>query len=142
MIMMNRIKRPSVFRSITSDKRGAAALISVVVIMALVVLIVTAVALAGITTLEHGFSEQVSTDVILSSETCAEEAIMRLQRDNSYAGGSLTVGDVSCTISVSGSGGTRTIDVVATEQNYTRRLSVGLSISGSTSTITSWTEAD
>jgi hypothetical protein len=139
--MKSRSKQPSAFRWIINE-RGAAALISIVVVMALVVLVVTSVALAGLSTLEHGFAEQVSTDIILADETCAEEAIVRLQRNSAYTGGSLTVGDVACTITVSGSGSTRTITIVGVEQNFTRRLQADISLSGSVSTITAWQETD
>ncbi len=139
--MMNHSKRPFVSRWIT-NQRGAAALISIVVVMALVVLVVTSVAMAGLSTLEHGFATQVSTDVILADEVCAEEAILRLQRDSAYTGGTLVVGDATCTIAVSGAGGTRTIDVEGVEQDFTRRLQTDITLSGSTANITSWQELD
>lgn len=114
-----------------------------VIILAVAVLVVSTTALIGIDDLEIGFSEQVGLDALLSAESCAEEAMLRLSRDNTYTGGPLTVGETQCTISVSGTPcGICTIDVADTRDSFTRRIEVGVSVSGSTVDILTWEERD
>ncbi|MBT5808681.1 hypothetical protein HOI18_05410, partial [Candidatus Uhrbacteria bacterium] len=63
-----------------NDERGAAGLMMVIVMSALVVLIVTSVAFTGLDDLDIGYSEELSNDILLSAESCAEEALIRLSR--------------------------------------------------------------
>ncbi|MBT5808319.1 hypothetical protein HOI18_03525, partial [Candidatus Uhrbacteria bacterium] len=107
----------------------------------LVVLIVTSVAFTGLDDLDIGYSEELSNDILLSAESCAEEALIRLSRSSSYSGGSLTVGEAACTITVTGTPcGSCTIDVAAVGQTYTRNIQVGVTVTSGTIDITSWSE--
>lgn len=140
--MIRRIKQRYASRWIT-NKDGAAALIAIVVITALVVLISISYALVAIGNLEIGFSAQRSGDVLLSAESCVEETILRLTRDDSYSGGTLTVGDVSCTMTVVGTPcGTCTITAEASAAGFTRNIQADVDISGGSADITSWQEID
>lgn len=140
--MNSRIKQRYAFRSITGNE-GAAALLAIIIITALIVLISISFFLVAAGNLEVGFSTQRADDVIISAEACVEEAIFRLSSDNTYSGGSLTVGDVACTIAVTGTPcGDCTIDVEASAVGFTRNISAEVTISGSTADITSWEEID
>jgi Flp pilus assembly pilin Flp len=143
--MIRRFKQPFAFlwTNLYQDERGAAALTVFVIILAVSVVIVSTTALIGVDNLTIGFSQQVSTDMILSAESCVEEAMVRLSRNNSYAGGSLTVGDAQCTIAVTGTPcGACTIDVEAVGNAFTRNIRAGVTIAGSTVNITSWQERE
>lgn len=142
MIMLNRFKQRFVSHLI-NDKRGAAALIVVVIFMAVLVLVVSRVALTGLDELSANQSAQIGTTTILSAESCVEEAMLRLSRSNTYAGGSLTMGDVACAISVSGTPcGPCTINVTANAPNYTRRIQANVSVTGPVVNVVNWSEIE
>lgn len=143
--MTKRFRQPSASHWISAreDERGAAALTVFLIILAVSVIVVSTTALIGVDNLTIGFSQQASSDTILSAESCVEEAMVRLSRDNTYDGGNLTVGDTSCTISVTGTPcGTCTIDVEATGDSFTRNIRAGVSVAGSTVNITNWEERE
>jgi len=95
----------------------------------------------GMGDLELGFSQQSGGDVVLSAESCVEEALIRLSRNASYSGGSLTVGQSTCTISVTGTPcGTCTVTAEATANRYTRKIQAGVIVAGSAVDLTSWEE--
>ncbi|MFH1632227.1 MAG: hypothetical protein ABIA47_04425 [bacterium] len=126
-----------------STKKGAAALISILIFTALIALMAVSVGLMGLNNLEAGFSEQISTDVILSAESCVEEAMLRLTRNSSYAGGSLSVGEVDCDIVVTGAPcGNCTIAVEASREFYTRNIVADVAVSGLSVDILTWEEID
>ena len=112
-----------------------------IVILAMALLIVSSTAFTGIDDLDIGYSTEVSGDIILSAESCAEEALIRLSRSSSYSGGSLTVGEAACTITVTGTPcGSCTITVEAVGGDYTRNIQVGVTVTSGTIDITSWAE--
>jgi hypothetical protein len=125
----------------TTDERGAAGLLVMIVVLAVAVLIVSSTALHGLDDLEIGYEQQVGSDILLSAESCAEEALLRLSRNNTYNGGTLNVGAVACTITVTGTPcGACTIGVDATDQNFTRHLEVDVTVSGSDVDLIRWEE--
>lgn len=141
MIMSHRFKQH--FEFLWTDERGAAALIVVVILMAVFVLVISRVALTGLDELAANQSAQLGTTTILSAESCVEEAMLRLSRNNTYAGGSLTVGDIACAISVTGTPcGTCTIDVEANAPNYTRRIQSDVQVIGSVVNVLNWSEME
>ena len=125
------------------DERGAAALMIMVIILAVAVLLVSSTAFIGVDDLEIGFAEQAGSHALIAAESCADEAILRLSRDNTYVGGSLIVGESTCTVIVTGVPcGSCTIAVTSARDSFTRRLEVGVDVSGSDVVITSWEEVD
>lgn len=143
--MIKRFRQPFVshWTKLAADERGAAALTVFVIILAVSILVVSTTALMGIDNLSIGFSQQASSDMILSAESCTEETMLRLSRDNTYAGGSLSVGDAQCTVTVTGTPcGTCTIDVSAVGDDFTRTIQATVSVSGSTVDILSWEEVE
>ena len=140
--MPNRSKQPHAFR-LVSDQRGAAAIIVTIIMLAIAVLVVSTTALMGLDSLDIGMATQTGNDAILSGQSCVEEAMIRLSRNHSYTGGTLDVGDASCTIVVTGTPcGDCTIDVTSSEQGYTRSVQAGVSVAGSLVDLTSWQEIE
>jgi hypothetical protein len=140
--MKNSSKQPCVFHWI-EDQSGAAAITVMIIIIAIAILVVSTTAFIGIDDIDIGYSTEVSGDILLSAESCAEEALVRLGRDSSYSGGNLTVGEADCTITVTGTPcGSCTVDVAAIGENYTRNIQVGVTVSGSSIDITSWSEVN
>jgi len=142
MIMLHRFKQRFESHWIKNE-RGAAALIVVIVLLAVMVLVVSRVALTGLDELSANQSSQLGTTNVLSAESCVEEVMLRLSRDNTYGGGSLTMGDTACTMSVSGTPcGSCTIDVTASALNYTRRIQAEVMVTGSVVDVINWSEID
>ncbi len=126
-----------------NDERGAAALMVIVIILAVAILVVSSTALTGIDDLEIGFSHSAGSRAVLSAQSCAEEAMLKLSRDNSFVGGTLAVGEATCTMIVTGTPcGACTIGVESTQDTFTRSIEVDVTVTGSQVDITSWREVD
>ena len=82
-------------------------------------------------------------EALTIAEAGADNAILRILRDpaNNYAGETLTIGDGTATINVSG---TTTKTILSTGQvgNFMRKVQVVGSFSNNTFTITSWSQID
>jgi Flp pilus assembly pilin Flp len=128
--MKNNFKQHSAFHWIKNEQ-GAAAIMVTIIMLVVATLIVSTTALIGLDDLEIGYSAQVGEDALLSAESCLEEAYVRLTRNSSYTGGSLKVGDATCTITVTGTPcGTWTSTAEATQAEVTRTLEATVSASG------------
>lgn len=73
------------------------------------------------------------------AESGAENAILRLLRDPNYSGETLTIGDGSATIQVTGAN-TKVITSKARLRNFIRTIEVQASYNNNILTITSWKE--
>ena len=124
----------------TKYNRGAAALLTIVIIGAASLLMAIGSSRLGLGELETGFVEIRGASVFTTTQGCLEEAIHRLRKNNTYTGQTLSVGAGSCIISVSGSGSTRTITSTATIDSYTRKLEIIVDISNPVISISSWSE--
>ena len=143
--MNNRFKLPFVFRwiNVQTNQSGAAALTVFLVVMAVALIVVSTTTFIGLDNLNTGFSQQVSSSLVLSAESCAEEAILRLSRDQNYSGGLLSVGDTQCAIAVTGVPcGDCVIDVVAQQDAFTRKIQSDVSVVGSTMSVSTWKEIE
>lgn len=146
MTMRNLSKPRFAFRwmtSIAEERRGAAALMAIIIFVAIIALAAGSVALLSLANLESGFASQTSTDAVLSAESCIDEALYQLREDSSYTGGTLLVGDAQCTISVTGGPcGTCTIRAEATADTYTRVVEADATFTGSTFDLTRFEEVE
>lgn len=131
---MKRIK--NTFRK---TNKGAAVLIIVIIMGSAMLLISLSLGISSISENLINLYQSQSSRLSLSVDGCAEEALMRLNRDNNYEGETLILNDTSCIINVSGTGSSRTINVTGTKSNYTRELEIAVNISPSYA-ITSWQE--
>ena len=79
-----------------------------------------------------------------TAEGCAEETIRRLRLDPDYAadGFVLPLSGGECVIDTAAYGETRVIDILASMDNYYKRLRVTVTISGSNATVTGWEETN
>lgn len=104
--------------------RGAVALLTVIILGALVLVVGLSAARVG------------QTEVIIAGQldrghhartmamSCAEDALYRLKLDSSYVGGALSLGEIECTVEVTGSGDTRTVVARAVSGDYTQSVTV------------------
>ena len=105
-------------------------LITVLIIGSVSLFVSLGVAIRGITELDMGLAEHQSMEALAIADGCIQESLLRLSRDSGYTGGTYTIADGSCTISVSGAGSERIIDVSATVNRWTRRLQANVSLAG------------
>jgi hypothetical protein len=127
------------------NKGGYIALVSILVITAVALAISVSISLLGVGEAKSSLDYRRGQEALKIAESCIEEALFRLRNDDTYTGGSLSIGNGSCTISVSGSGSDRTIDVVAQVlglAQYTKKLQVTLVLAGNSVNITSWSEVE
>jgi len=127
-----------------NNQKGAAALMIVIILTALIVLIVSFSQLAGMDILEFGFSAKTGQDVLMVAESCSEEAFLRLSRDANYRGGTVTVGNTVCVISVSGTNPCTECEIVAeaTGNGFTRTIRTEIRLENEDLLITDWEEID
>ena len=116
-------------------------------LVVLLVFIATATIItAGATTVtlinsQSGSKFSLAQETLEVAEAGADNAILRILRNPSYAGEILTVGVGTATITVSGSS-TRTIDSTGQIGNFERKIRVVGTFTNNTFTITSWSEID
>lgn len=117
---------------------GAAVLMAVMILTAILVSISLTVGLSSIAENQINLYQTQSNRLFVNTDGCAEEALTRLNRDNAYSGGTISLGMTSCVITISGSGNSRTITVAGTRNDHVKTLEAQVTLSPYT--ITSWQE--
>jgi preprotein translocase subunit SecG len=121
-----RIQNPKTIQSsmkkFSSSKRGAIGILTTLVMGLVLVMAAVSLVLNNISSRASAFSLSRSEQALISTEGCAEEGLLRLSRNPAYPGGSLTLGDVACLLTV-GDDGT-TLEVVGSDGLMTHRLLV------------------
>lgn len=112
--------------------------IVVIVIAAAFVVLTVGAATRTLTQLDVGVTAATGSAATSASDGCVEEALLQLRRDSAYVGGTATVGDATCTIGVSGTGGSRTLTVTGAVGSATRAVTIGAALSPFA--VTSWSE--
>lgn len=121
--------------------KGYIALISVLIISAIVVLIATSASLVSIGESDMALQQNQAWESFYLSDFCAEYALMKLESVLNYSGNeTVTIGGNSCVIRpISGSGNfNRTVETQSTFSNQTRKVKVQISQISPTMQITSW----
>lgn len=118
-------------------------LTSVLAIATVGLLIALFVVLGGIDLIQQGLYDSEYSETFVGSDACAEEALLELNNDSGYSGGSFTIGSISCTATVSGSGSTRTLSVTASQGDlYVSDLELSIDLSTSPISITNWEQVN
>ncbi len=118
---------------------GAAALSFVIIISAVTLLMTLSLGISSITQTKAGLTREKSIALRINAEGCIDEALIRLNRNNSYAGENITLNGTACVLTVSGSGSVRTINVSAVNGDYVKTTQVGVELTP-VFKITSWQE--
>lgn len=129
--------------------RGAAILISILVIMAVVLSIGTTIALIGRDEIVLSGIFQDGETAFSIADACTEEGTMRLKADPAYVGGSFPLDGGTCTVTVASLGTNRWLVTGTGTYASNQRIvnaDVSLIFNGSGKakhiTINSWTEAE
>ncbi|MBI3332125.1 hypothetical protein HYZ99_04165 [Candidatus Peregrinibacteria bacterium] len=123
-----------------SARPGSMLLVTVLIVGSIALLTSISVALRGMHELSMAQGIRKSMELTAIADGCMEEAMLRLSRSSSYAGGTLAVGGGSCTIVVSGTGSLRTIAVDAAIGRWAKELTTQATLEAGAPDILFWTE--
>lgn len=101
------------------------ALTSMIVLGSVITLIIVSIVLLGISSRFNAFHLNQSELAFIKTEGCLEETLIQLNRDNAYTGGSYSIDDLNCSVTVSGT----TVDVDAFIDNFHHHFSVEVVLS-------------
>jgi hypothetical protein len=119
---------------------GIAALLVVVIVGGAALLMALSVSILGLNDMEMGYNSQNGQNVFSLTDSCGEEALLRLKRDSNYAGGTLNLGGGSCIITVIGDLPDKIITLTGNLGDYNNKIQITAAISEETVTVVDWTE--
>jgi hypothetical protein len=143
--IQNKIRHSSFVIRYSYFSGGYIALISILAISAVALAISVSISLLGVGEAKSSFDYRRGQETLKIAEGCVEETLLRLRNDSTYSGGSLNVGNGTCTINVSGAGADKTIDVSAqlTDlSSYTQNIQVMAKRTGNSITMVSWNQIE
>ncbi|HSW96875.1 MAG TPA: hypothetical protein VLF89_03540 [Candidatus Saccharimonadales bacterium] len=120
-------------------QKGYIAILTVLIISAVVITIATTVSLLAIGEAQSSFALFKGEDTLTFVEGCMEDALLKARNNNSYTSGSITRPEGTCTITVSKAGTTWTVTATTTSTQYVRTVQAVIT-RGSQMAITSWKE--
>ena len=121
------------------DQQAGQTLIALLVFISVAMMVTLASAAVALVNTRANTAVSVADATLQAAESGVENAHMQLLRTPSYSGETMTVGDATVTISVSGTT-TKTIVSQATTGDYRRILTVSGTYSSNVLTINSWSE--
>ncbi len=124
---------------IVSNKRGAIGILSALVMGFALVMAALSLVLTGISSRANAFTLSQSENVLISTEGCAEEALVQLSRNHDYSGAALTISGVSCVAAVQGNGDVRDVTITGSRGTITHNLLIRVSFLPSFH-ITQWSD--
>lgn len=137
MILVKHFMEPQQY-----DKRGYVALITVLVTGAVGVAITVSLLLLGLGSSRTSFALEQSNQAKALANACAEEALQQISDSTPYTGtGSLTLGQGTCTYTVTSQGGqNRTITASGTVGTVVRKVKVIIDKITPNINMTTWQE--
>ena len=106
------------------NTRGAIALTATIILTAVIAVIALNIAFTGISSRLNTFNLLESDKIFIQTEGCTEEALIQLNRNNSYSGGSYNINNTSCTVNVSGSDDNRTLSIIGHGNGFTHNFTL------------------
>lgn len=126
-----------------SSRRGFIALVSILVISAVVGGAAFIASIAGVQEANTYLGFKKGREAAIISDACVEEALLRVRDSSVYSSGSLNVGSSSCTINVTREGSDVTINVtgiIPGPPAYTKKVRVVAKKAGYSIKVISWEE--
>mgnify|MGYP007123701188 CR=1 FL=1 len=124
-----------------NKQKGVAALLTIIIVGASALIMAFSASILGLGELDMGYISQQGAETLAIADGCMEESLERLRNDASYAGGSLSLGDGSCIITVSTSGNNSTTTVTANiDSKYFKKIRTTADINNGIVSIDSWEE--
>ena len=119
--------------------KGYIALSMVLIITAVVIAVATTVALLSIGEAQSSLAQEKGEDAWYFVDGCAEDALQKIHDSATYAGGTITRPEGTCSVTIVTGNPNWDITVTTTETTYKRTVEVQVT-RGTTLTITSWRE--
>lgn len=121
---------------------GYVALLTVLVIGAVSVSLMTSVVLIGLGTSRSSAEAQRSLEAMSAADACTELALQLIWNASTYTGTSnLTIGNATCSVTVANTGGeNRTVTSTGTSGQAIRKVKVLITAVSSQITVSSWQE--
>ena len=104
-----------------SYRLGAALMVLTIITGVIVLLMASSLALFSLNINQRRLSLDMSNKTFATLDGCAEEALQHLRHDMLYAGETLVVGDITCTVVVIGTDLNRTITITA-NSDYIKKM--------------------
>lgn len=121
---------------------GYIALVSILIITAVVVLVAISAGLLAISESNMGLTKDLSARAYYLADACIEEALQQINDSIPYSGtGGLTIGSGTCSYTVTSTGGhNRAIEASGTVGTITRKVEATIDSITPSINITSWQE--
>lgn len=120
-------------------QKGYIAFTTILILSAVTLAIATTVALLAIGEAQSSLALSEGEETLTFVEGCMEDALLKARASDSYAGGTVTRPEGTCSITVSKVSNTWTITATTTSTAYKRTIQV-IAVKGSSMTLTSWKE--
>lgn len=106
------------------NRHGISLLIVVLIISTMALLLATTAGLMGIDALQTGMRQDAALKAFAGNDSCMEIAYKQLRDNHNYTGETVTLDDTVCTITITGSGTTRTVKARAiyASSTYVREI--------------------
>lgn len=129
-------------KNLKFDKRGVAALLTVLIVSVAALLIAFSAAVLGMGEMDMGYTAQKGQESYSFANGCVEEALRQLQLNVNWTGETLNLSEGSCIIGVVQNANDRTITVSSRVNNFNKKLQVLVTINNEIITLNSWQEIE
>lgn len=136
----NQVRSCAVIKVIKNKmQKGYVAIVTVLTISLVALVVAVTVSLLAIGEGQASLAYYKGEDTLSFVEGCMEDALLKIKGSPTYAGGSITRPEGTCTITISKVGSTWITTATTTATNYKRTVQTVVTRSG-TLTLTSWRE--
>jgi hypothetical protein len=108
-------------------KKGSVALISILVISAILIIAVVSASESSVTNSYQYLNKKTGEELYFVAESCLEDAIIMLEEDTSFAGGTLNLNESECISTIAGAGN-KTINIEVNSGDYSQSFQAEVSI--------------
>lgn len=111
-----------------NKKTGFVLIVLVLLVSAILSILLIKTALSTITGLTAASIAIKSEASDYLAESCAQEALIKLHRDENYTGETLSLSNANCTVSVTEDGANRLITISSEKDNYYTNLNIQITV--------------
>lgn len=119
-----------------SKHHGFILILAVIIISAVLSVILINASLSALTNLNNNSLSLQGAGAKFLADGCANEALLRLNRDKNYAGGSFNIDTGACLVIVSGTENTRSLAITGSLNNFSTNLTIAVTLDPFA--VTSW----
>lgn len=132
------------FNKLSKNKKGAAALISVVIVSAAAIIISRGLSFLTLSEIDGGVSASNEDATAYFAEGCIEETLRRVQLDFDYAATNYTLanGEDYCIMNITSNGTEKTIIAKAVHGNYNKSIETVINTANSEIDLISWKQIE